>query len=182
MKEKLQRFMIGRYGVDSFSKFLLGVAFAICILDIFIDSAMLSTWFYILVIYSYYRIFSRNIQKRYQENIKFLQIKNKFTSKYEKEISLLTNALLVHKRFESLAEKDAFVSLVQNARQNLPKQANIKKVPINSEPFSLFTALYKFLCCFLHFFLFCSWCFIKPSLMHCLKHIYLNDVFLVENS
>jgi hypothetical protein len=89
MKEKLQRFMIGRYGVDSFSKFLLGVAFAICILDIFIDSAMLSTWFYILVIYSYYRIFSRNIQKRYQENIKFLQIKNKFTSKYEKEISLL---------------------------------------------------------------------------------------------
>ena len=89
MREKLQRFMIGRYGADSFSKFMLGVALAICVLDIFIDSAMLSTWFYILVIYSYFRIFSRNIQKRYQENLKFLQLKNKFTSKFEKEINML---------------------------------------------------------------------------------------------
>ena len=89
MKEKLQRFMIGRYGVDSFSKFMLGVALAICVLDIFIDSAMLSTWFYILVIYSYFRIFSKNHQKRYQENMKFLQFKNKFTSKFEKEINMM---------------------------------------------------------------------------------------------
>ena len=89
MKEKLQRFMIGRYGVDSFSKFMLGVALAICVLDIFINSAMLSTWFYILVIYSYFRIFSKNHQKRYQENMKFLQFKNKFTSKFEKEINMM---------------------------------------------------------------------------------------------
>ena len=89
MREKLQRFMIGRYGVDSFSRFMLGVALAICVLDIFINSAMLSTWFYILVIYSYFRIFSKNHQKRYQENMKFLQFKNKFTSKFEKEINLM---------------------------------------------------------------------------------------------
>ena len=89
MREKLQRFMIGRYGVDSFSKFLLGGALAICVLDIFINSRLLTTWFYILVFYSYFRIFSRNIQKRYQENMKFLQYKNKFTSKFEKEINLM---------------------------------------------------------------------------------------------
>ena len=89
MKEKLQRFMIGRYGVDSFSKFLLGVAFAICIFDIFINSRVLSTWFYLLVFYAYFRIFSKNIQKRYQENMKFLQFKNKFTSKFEKEINMM---------------------------------------------------------------------------------------------
>ena len=89
MREKLQRFMIGRYGVDSFSRFMLGVALAICVLDIFINSAMLSTWFYILVIYSYFRIFSKNHQKRYQENMKFLQFKNKFTSKFEKEINMM---------------------------------------------------------------------------------------------
>ena len=85
MKERLQRFMIGRYGVDTFSKFLLGVAFALCVLDLFINSRMLTSWFYVLVIYAYFRIFSRNHQKRYQENLKFMKIKNKFTSKFQKD-------------------------------------------------------------------------------------------------
>ena len=30
MKEKLQHFMMGRYGIDSFSKFLLGVTVFFC--------------------------------------------------------------------------------------------------------------------------------------------------------
>ena len=85
MKEKFQKFMIGRYGIDAFSKFMLGVALALCVLDIFVNNIFISSWFYVLVIYSYFRMFSRNYQKRYQENLKFLQIKNKLTAKFNQE-------------------------------------------------------------------------------------------------
>jgi hypothetical protein len=89
MKQKFQQFMIGRYGVDSLSKFMLGVALGIAVLDIFINSRFLTSWFYVLVILSYYRMFSKNYQKRYQENMKFLQIKNKITAKFKSEKSLM---------------------------------------------------------------------------------------------
>ncbi len=89
MKQKFQQFMMGRYGVDSFLKFLLGAALGLAVLDIFIDSRILTSWFYVLVIYSYYRILSKNHQKRYQENMKFLQIKNKIVSKFKSEKNLM---------------------------------------------------------------------------------------------
>ncbi len=89
MKEKLQRFMIGRYGVDDFSKFLLGTALALCILDIFVDNVILNSWFFVIIIYAYFRIFSKNTMKRYQENLKFLQIKNKVLSRWNSEKSIM---------------------------------------------------------------------------------------------
>ena len=89
MRQKFQQFMMGRYGVDSFSKFMLGVALGLVVLDIFIDNRILTSWFYVLVIYSYYRMFSKNYQKRYQENMKFLQIKNKITAKFKSEKDLM---------------------------------------------------------------------------------------------
>ena len=82
MKEKLRNFMIGRYGIDSFSKFLMGVALVLCILDIFVNSIFINSWFIVIIVYVYYRMFSRNYNKRYQENLKFLQIKNKVMSKF----------------------------------------------------------------------------------------------------
>lgn len=89
MKQKLQQFMLGRYGVDSFSKFLMGVALFLCILEIFLDSAILNLGFSLIVIYVYFRMFSRNYNKRYQENLKYLQIKNKVVAKFNSEKSLM---------------------------------------------------------------------------------------------
>lgn len=89
MKEKLQRFMVGRYGVDDFSKFLLGTALALCILDIFVDNVILNSWFFVIIIYAYFRIFSKNTMTRYQENLKFLQIKNKVLSRWNSEKSIM---------------------------------------------------------------------------------------------
>ena len=89
MRQKLMQFMIGRYGVDTFSKFLLGTALGFVVLDLFIDSRFLTSWFYVLVIYAYYRILSKNHQKRYQENMKFLQIKNKLVAKFNSEKNLM---------------------------------------------------------------------------------------------
>lgn len=89
MKEKLRNFMVGRYGIDSFSKFLMGVALALCVLDIFFNNIFINSWFIIIIIYVYYRMFSRNYNKRYQENMKFLQIKNKIAAKFRSEKSIM---------------------------------------------------------------------------------------------
>ena len=89
MREKIQRFMIGRYGVDDLSKFLMGIALVLCVLDIFINNVFLSSWFIVIIVYVYYRMFSKNYNKRYQENIKFLQIKNKVVSKFNSEKSIM---------------------------------------------------------------------------------------------
>lgn len=77
MKEKLIKFMQGRYGVDQFAKFTMGAAFVMVILAIFIGQrnplgAVLDTAGLLLIVYTYFRIFSRNISKRYGENQKYL--------------------------------------------------------------------------------------------------------------
>ena len=87
MREKLQRFMVGRYGMDAFSKFLMGTILVFCVLDIFVNSRILSSWTILLIIYVYYRMFSKNHAKRHQENLKYLQIKNKILIKFRNEKS-----------------------------------------------------------------------------------------------
>ncbi len=75
MKEKLQRFMSGRYGVDELSKCYLLIGLVALIISMF--SRL--TLFYILglglLIYTYFRIFSRNVTKRYEENQKYLNLR-----------------------------------------------------------------------------------------------------------
>lgn len=83
MREKLQRFMMGRYGVDAFNKFLFATSLILWILDMFVSTRILYSWAILLVIYAYFRMFSRNIQKRYQENVKYLQMKSKVLSKFK---------------------------------------------------------------------------------------------------
>ena len=74
IREKLIRFMQGRYGTDQFSRFLLGVAVACLVLSLFIHSRIWSLLILLLIVYCYFRMFSRNIQKRYAENQKYLQL------------------------------------------------------------------------------------------------------------
>jgi DNA-directed RNA polymerase subunit RPC12/RpoP len=75
MREKFRRFMIGRYGNDALNQFL-SISSIACL---FI--ALVSRWrvFYwaglALLIYSYFRVFSRNIPKRTAENYKFYTLK-----------------------------------------------------------------------------------------------------------
>ena len=89
MRDRLRNFMTGRYGFDSFSKFLMSIALVLCVLDIFVDSIILHSWFIVIMIYVYYRMFSKNINKRYQENMKYLQIKNKVVAKFNSEKSIM---------------------------------------------------------------------------------------------
>lgn len=85
MKEKFYRFMQGRHGVDQFSKFLMYLACALVILNIFVHSSILNLLFWVLVIYSYFRVFSRNHMARYQENQRYLDATAKFRYWFEQQ-------------------------------------------------------------------------------------------------
>ena len=75
MKAWFQRFMSGRYGGDAFSNFLSLAALVVVVLGLFVPGlfGMLLGWLGgAALIYSYYRIFSRNIPRRAAENRWFL--------------------------------------------------------------------------------------------------------------
>lgn len=72
MKEKFIRFMYGRYGFDSFGKFTFAVSIILMFLSTFRHSGFLNLLCWLMLIYTYYRMFSRQIEKRSKENQKFL--------------------------------------------------------------------------------------------------------------
>ena len=87
MKEKFRKFMIGRYGVDSLSKFMLGTAVVLLVFAMGFRNNFLNTLACLLVLLCYFRMFYRNYQKRAEENQKFLELKGKAATflKREKE-------------------------------------------------------------------------------------------------
>jgi ribosomal protein L37AE/L43A len=80
MKERIERFMSGRYGADELSKFMLIVCFVCLILNMFIGVAPVYLIALVLLFICYYRMFSRDYSKRYTENQKYLSYKEKFLS------------------------------------------------------------------------------------------------------
>lgn len=89
MKDKLNRFMQGRYGVDNFARFTLGVALFVIVVGSFMRQnaagGVLDTVGFILIIYTYFRILSRNISARYAENQKYLGYTQKIRSRFTRE-------------------------------------------------------------------------------------------------
>lgn len=101
MKEKFIKFMQGRYGVDQFSKFTIGVAFAGIILSLFTKrgstlGTVLDLVGLLAIVYTYFRIFSRNIQKRYSENQKYLSMTSKLRLRVGKEKKLMAQRKTHH--------------------------------------------------------------------------------------
>ena len=76
MREKLQRFMTGRYGADELGRTLNIVVLVSLVVSMF--SGLLPVlsvfyWFGIaLMIYNCFRMFSKNVSKRYEENQRYL--------------------------------------------------------------------------------------------------------------
>ncbi len=95
MRDKFNKFMQGRYGVDELSRFTMGAALVLIILTMFITmfNRNLGSIFDFLgiaaIVYAYFRIFSRNIQQRYAENQKYLQMTSKFRFRFNKEKNLM---------------------------------------------------------------------------------------------
>lgn len=74
---KLQRFMIGRYGPDELYNFLLKLYILLFIIDLFINSNIITILELIIVLVMFYRFFSKNIYTRQKENKTYLKLKNK---------------------------------------------------------------------------------------------------------
>ena len=85
MKERMQRFMAGRYGNDQLKQFIFIVAIISMVLEIITRQSLFYTLTLVLLILAYVRVFSRNINKRYEENMKFLQKKDAILNKFRKQ-------------------------------------------------------------------------------------------------
>lgn len=81
--------MQGRYGVDNYSKFLLILGLIVVLISSAFSGKTVGTFCYLLgwalVIYCYFRMFSRNVTKRYAENQKYLAKTYKIRCFFQKQ-------------------------------------------------------------------------------------------------
>lgn len=83
MKEKMMRFMQGRYGNDRLGQVMLMVAL-ICMVLSLLRIPFISTVGLVVLILTYYRMFSRQIGKRAAENQKYLVLEWKLRARLQK--------------------------------------------------------------------------------------------------
>ncbi len=75
LRERFARFMMGRNGADDLGKALFAVYFVLLLAGL---SFRPLVWVaYALLIWILFRLFSKNIYKRRQENLKYLKIKGR---------------------------------------------------------------------------------------------------------
>ena len=84
--QRFRQFMVGRYGTDNLSRFMLVLAFICMIVNLFLRSKtwILSAAVWVLLILVYLRMFSRNIQARYNENTRYLMLKEKIVGPFRR--------------------------------------------------------------------------------------------------
>lgn len=85
MKQKLQKFMIGRYGIDQLSQTLLIISMLFLIISIFSKLDLLYFASILILGFTYFRMFSKNISKRYEENQKFLNFRYRLLAKLNQQ-------------------------------------------------------------------------------------------------
>lgn len=77
MKNKIMKFLEGRYGVDIFGRDLLFLSVFILVLNLFVKSSMLSFLPTLISLYVIFRTLSKNFKKRYNENRVYTLMKMK---------------------------------------------------------------------------------------------------------
>lgn len=74
MKERMIAFMMGRYGVDDLNKHLLYLVFILIVISMLTGVNALVYINYLILAIILFRMFSRNINKRYAEEQKYEEI------------------------------------------------------------------------------------------------------------
>lgn len=85
MKEKFNRFMAGRYGADELSRVMMFAAVAVMLINLFVRLEILNIVVVALIVIIYLRMFSKNIQKRYEENCKYYALKQRVLGFFGKQ-------------------------------------------------------------------------------------------------
>ena len=87
----MRRFMAGRYGTDKLNTTILGIGVALCLISIFfrlpLVNMILTTVSYAMMIWAIFRCLSRNTYKRYEENRRFLQLKDRLKDRTHRYFS-----------------------------------------------------------------------------------------------
>lgn len=81
-RQKIMQFMQGRYGADQFSKFLIYLSLILLVITLFCRNNFIYYIAVIVLFYSYFRMLSRNISKRYAENQKYLSVRYKVVGRF----------------------------------------------------------------------------------------------------
>ena len=95
-KNKMMQFMQGRYGADQMGQMLSAVSMVFLIISLFSRNQV---WFLLAVIgivYNYFRMFSKNISKRYAENQKYLKMTAGIRRKLDSWKSQLAQRKIYH--------------------------------------------------------------------------------------
>ena len=120
--------MQGRNGVDQFARFTMGVALVAIVLTLFTGTrsgigAFLDLFGMAAIVYTYFRIFSKNISKRYQENQKYLQMTDKLRARFQKEKRMMSQ----RKDYHILN----FSSVPAAVRKSVFPEADLRKWRLN---------------------------------------------------
>lgn len=106
MKEKLQRFMWGRYGTDRFNQVLMFFAIVLLLIS-FLGGGIFYLLATAVMVYAYIRMFSRNISKRSKENQWYLKQEMKVRS------------FFIKKKKELVQRKDYHIYKCPNCKQKI---------------------------------------------------------------
>ncbi|MDD4699795.1 MAG: hypothetical protein PHV07_05995 [Oscillospiraceae bacterium] len=83
IKQQIINFMYGRYGIDKLYYVLFVLFVVLMMVNAFVNSFVISLLMWVVLVYMFFRVLSRNTFKRQMENDKILKILNKFTSFYK---------------------------------------------------------------------------------------------------
>lgn len=83
-KDKMARFMYGRYGMDQLSRNLSLICLVLLIITMFVRNNVIYMIALVGIMYTYFRVFSRNISRRSEENEKYLKFHYKVVGKLNK--------------------------------------------------------------------------------------------------
>ncbi len=111
-REKLYRFMYGRYGFDQFGRFLMGAGLVMAILCMFLRflpthipyyiCSFLNTSFYVFAVF---RILSRNTYKRSLENEKYLRVRSKVIPFLDEKTKSIRDRNYIYKKCPKCSAK-----------------------------------------------------------------------------
>lgn len=86
MKKWLAKVMVGRYGVDQLTNAMLVLSMVLLVVALFFGNSIVNTILWtlavLLLVAGYYRIFSKKTSQRYQENQKYLRLRNRITGRF----------------------------------------------------------------------------------------------------
>lgn len=89
LKFKFQQFMQGRYGADIFSRDLIWISLGFMLINLFLRIKLIRWLPFLIIIYTYFRMFSKNFSKRYNENRVYTNFKAKITKSFSRKFKRL---------------------------------------------------------------------------------------------